>query len=258
MPGQSGLVAPGAGVVDHDGVVDTVLGVVDLGGRVGLDDVDLVAVANQLALVVQHPDGAAERPVHRVAPQQARTLVEIVRAIALADHDGAQPQHIAAAGLLDQDAGQQPADAAEAVEHHVLGLRQRLAHGADVVADHLLEIIPRRASGGLLLVPDGELADIDMGRTQIHAGQCLDHREGVEFRQFVLLDLAHETVRLHQIGDRPVDHVAAVHVEGDVVLPIQPADQRNHGLGQRLARFPVLEEVLRLRSFHLSGSPAAN
>ena len=255
VPTEAGFVAPGTGIVDHDGVVDAISGVVDLRGRVCLDDLDLVAVADQLALFLQHPDGAPEGPVHGVPAQQAGALLEILRAPTLAHHDRPQAQGIAATGLLDQDARDQPPDAAETVQHHVLGLGQGLAHRADVIADHFLEIIARGAAVGVLLIAHGELADIHVRRPQIHLCQRLNHGEGLELGQLVLLDLAHEAVGFHQIGHRPIDHVAAVHVEGDIVFTIELADQRNHGLGKGLPGLPVLEEVLRLRSFHWRVSP---
>ena len=76
--GQALAVAPLAGVVDHDGVLDAVLGVVDLRGGVGVDDVDHVAVGDDGVLFLVDRDGAVEGAVDRVAAQQAGALDEVV------------------------------------------------------------------------------------------------------------------------------------------------------------------------------------
>ena len=91
----------------------------------------MVPLAMMVLFFLVDGDGAVEGAVHRVAAQQAGALDQVVVA-ALAHHDGAQPQLFAAAGVLDQDAGQQAADAAEAVEHDILRLaQQRGAPGVD-------------------------------------------------------------------------------------------------------------------------------
>ena len=69
------------------------------------------------------------KAVHRIAAQQAGTLLQIPVATA-AHHDGAQAQGVGGAGALDEQTGQQAADAAEAVEHHV----GRGGHGTAVQA----------------------------------------------------------------------------------------------------------------------------
>jgi len=90
-----------------------------------------------------------------------------------------------------------------------------------------------------------------MGWPQIHARQRLDQRVGFKFRQLIVLDLTHIAVRLHDVGDRPVDQVLAVHIEGYVVFPVQLANQGNHAFGQGFTLFPVLEKVVGLRSCHV-------
>src|SRR5690606_35850451 len=119
--GQARLVTPYPGVVDDDGIVDPVGGVVDAGRIAGVDHLDLVAIGSQGVVFFINGDGALEGAVHRVPAQQAGPLGQVVRG-ALAHHDRAQAQTIAGAGLLYHDARQQAADAPEAVEHHITPL----------------------------------------------------------------------------------------------------------------------------------------
>ena len=72
--GQALGVAPAAGVVHHQRVLDAVGGVVDGGGVVRVDDLDLHAVGGDGVGFLVHPDGALERAVDRVAAQQAGAL----------------------------------------------------------------------------------------------------------------------------------------------------------------------------------------
>ena len=72
--GQALGVAPAAGVVHHEGVLDAVGGVVDRGGVVRVDDLDLDAVGRDGVGVGVHLDGAFEGAVDGVAAQQAGAL----------------------------------------------------------------------------------------------------------------------------------------------------------------------------------------
>ncbi|MNC72085.1 hypothetical protein D3C75_1230920 [compost metagenome] len=56
--------------------------------------------------------------MHRVAAQQAGAFLQIPLATAT-HYDSTQAQGVGGAGALDQQPGQQAADAAKAVEHHV-------------------------------------------------------------------------------------------------------------------------------------------
>ena len=115
--GQASLIAPAAGVVHHDGVVDAMCGVVNGGRVVRVDDLDQGAVGEDRAVFLINGDRAFEAAVDRVAAQQRSALDDVIIR-ALADHDGTQAQAVAA--TLDENASQQAADAAKAVEHYVL------------------------------------------------------------------------------------------------------------------------------------------
>src|SRR5690606_10094026 len=70
-------IAPLAGVVDQQGILDAVPGVVDGSRIVGIDHLDQVAVGGDGAVFLVDDDGAVERTMHRVATQQAGTLGQI-------------------------------------------------------------------------------------------------------------------------------------------------------------------------------------
>ncbi len=142
---QAFFVAPRAGVVDDDGVFDAVLRVIDARGRVRVDDADDVAVRDDAVVLFVDTQRSLERTVHRVAPQQARALDEILLTC-LAYDDRAQEQLLAAAGLFDQQTRQQSADASEPVQHHVLrSLERRYVTADDLSTGRLHEVHRRRA-----------------------------------------------------------------------------------------------------------------
>ena len=76
--GQALGVAPAARVVHDERVVDAVRGVVDRGGVVRVDDLDLDAVGGDGVGFLVDPDGAFEGTVDRVAAQQAGALGKVV------------------------------------------------------------------------------------------------------------------------------------------------------------------------------------
>lgn len=158
--------------------------------------------------------------MHGVAAQQARALLEVVLA-ALAHDDGAQPQAEAAAGVADEDAGEEPPDAAEAVEHDIgrLVLRPRLER-RDLLAGVLLEA----GLGGV----DQDAAEVE--RDAAHAELVDDAQDG-----HGVLDAKHALahppcplVGLQDLDRRLVDELLPVHVRDDVALPVQAAEDR-HG-----------------------------
>ena len=67
---QPGLVPPPTGVVDHDGVGDAIVGVVDAGRVVGVNDLDFGAVGPNDVVFLIDGDGAVEGAVHGVPAQQ--------------------------------------------------------------------------------------------------------------------------------------------------------------------------------------------
>ncbi len=111
-------VAPLAGIVNQDGVVDTVGGVVDLVRRAGINNADQVAVGDDAVFLFIDRDRAAEVAVHRVATQQAGTLGQVV-ITTLAHDDGPQPELVATPDFVHQDSCQQPADTAKAVKDDI-------------------------------------------------------------------------------------------------------------------------------------------
>src|SRR3989344_1905075 len=82
-------VAPYAGVIHQQGVLDAVLGVIHLGRVLRVDHLDQVTVGGDGVVFFVDDDGAVERTVYRVATQEARALGQVVLG-ALAYHDGAQ------------------------------------------------------------------------------------------------------------------------------------------------------------------------
>ena len=115
-------------------------------------------------------------------------LARLTRSLSepLADHDGAQAQAVAAAGLLDQEAGEQPADAAEAVEHDVGAGAVVGAALADNLgefgAEELLQAARRRPRPVLL----GEAGDVDRRGAEVELGQGLQERGGLLEAQLLL------------------------------------------------------------------------
>ncbi len=236
-------VAPLAGVVDQDGVVDAVRRVVDGRRVVGVDHLDLVAIGDDPVVRLVDRDRALELTVDGIASQQRGTLDDVL-ARTLADDDGAQPQTVAGSGLLDEQPGQQTADAAEAVQHDVA----RLA-ALDLVG-------PRGAgdgSGGELrlgeaavigLVGRGEHADVDLGGAEIERGEGLEERQGLGDRELRAVDLPGESVGLEDAHHRLVHQGAAVQEDGDIPLAVQLPDDRDHRLRDFLAVHPVGERVV--------------
>ena len=228
-------VAPAAGVVDHDRVVDAVPGVVDAGRVGGVDDLDQRAVGQDRVVLLVDGDGALERPVHGVPSQQAGPLDDVVGGPAAHD-DGAQSQALAAAGVLDQDAGEETSDPAEPVEHDI-GARARVgALQTDDVGQFLAQEVVEAPAGFVTAVGQVQPGQVDRRGAEPQPGERLQHRQGLLEGKFDVVDLPGEAVRLEQPHHRLVDQAAPVHAGDDVVVPVQPADQRDHRLRQC---FPV-------------------
>ena len=153
-------------------------GVIDLGGRIGVDDLDVVAIDDQRRVFFINGDAALEGTVHRVATQQAGPLFQII--LAATHHDGAQAQQVTAAGLLDHDARQQAADTPEAIQDDVLRVA---AHAAFDVATDDVGQLTLEEGGDVRLVRalegDGQLADVDVGRAQVELDHRAHQREGI-------------------------------------------------------------------------------
>ena len=110
--------------------------------------------------------------MHRVAAQQARALDDVV-VRALAHDDGAQAQALAATGVFDQDAGQQPPDAAEAVQHNVGARALVEAMLADNRAEFFSQVGIEGDVGGARPVPHGETGQVERGSAQIQVAEGL-------------------------------------------------------------------------------------
>ena len=247
VPAHARFVAPCTGVVDNDRVVDAVALVVDPVRTVGVQHPDDVAVGDEAIVLFIDPQCPQESPMHRVAPQQGRALAQVVRGL-LAHDDGLQPQLMAAADLLDQQASQQTADAAEAEQHDILGFLERW----HVPADHLRAFAPdefHRLDAtvfGFVHETGCQLAHIDMRRPQVELRERFADGIALELRQFVMGHLPHIAVRLHDLDDALVVQCPAVTV-GHHVVAIQAPDDGNHRLGQGFALFPIGKIVIETR-----------
>ncbi len=240
--GQPRLVTPDAGVVNDQRIVDAVGGVVDVGRAVGVDHLDEGAVGDDGTAFCIHLDGAVEGAVHRIAAQQAGTLLQIPVATA-AHHDGAQAQGVGGAGALDEQTGQQAADAAEAVEHHVgrgghgTAVQGRCQLGAQIVLDagFILVILP---------VAHGQFAEIDFGGGGVQGDDGAQEREALLDGQRGALVAANDPVGLEDIDGGGVLQRASV--EGDLypLLSVEATYQGLHGFGELLALLPRLQVVL--------------
>ncbi len=243
-------VTPLAGVVHQQGVLDAVLGVVHRGRIVGVDHLDQVAIGGDGVVRLIDGDGAIEGTMHRVATQQAGALDQIVVGT-LAHDDGAQAQAVATTGLLDQDARQQAADAAETVQHDV----STLVPGSSVTLVGDLgqlfahELLEAAAVAGVLVLGD-QLAEIDRGCAEVHLAHGLEDLEGVVHRQLGLVGdaVTGETVRLEDGDHRTVDQATAVDRSHHVVVAIQLTNQRNHRFGEGFAVNPFTKTLVGLLS----------
>ncbi len=159
-----------------------------------------------------------------IAPQQTGALGQIVFRPTAANHNRPQPQGIATAGFFDQHTSQQAANPAKTVEHHISGLEIRLGV---VAADGFTLLSQKIVDGGAfrhLAVLDGQLADIDSRRPQLHARQPFHDGEGFRYRELFLLDKTHEPMRF-QYGNHRSVHQASGKNGGDhAMLTIQLAD----------------------------------
>ncbi|RMS61115.1 hypothetical protein ALP65_04682 [Pseudomonas aeruginosa] len=242
-------VAPLAGVVDQQGVLDAVLGVVDRRRVVGVDHLDQVAVGGQRVVFFVDGDGAVERTMHRVPTQQAGPLDQVVLG-ALAHDDRAQAQAVAAAGLLDQDTRQQATDAAEAVEHDVgafAGIAVLLTgHFGQLGLDEVLDA----AAVTFCLELGDHLAQIDGSGTQLELAHRLEDRERLVNRQLGVIShaMTGETMRLHDRDHRAVDQTTAMDRGHHIVIAVELANQRDHGFRDGFTIDPFTETLVGLLS----------
>ena len=226
---QALLVAPAARVVDDDRVADAVRRVVDRRGVVGVDDPDERAVREDRARLLVDRDRALEGPVHRIAPQQARALDEVVLAAATHD-DRAQVQPGTVARVRDQDAREQPPDAAEAVQHDVGAARGR---GRAVRGgEHLAEVVAERPPRTVQLEVAQQPRDVEGGRAGVELQQGIQHLLRVLERQHRARDVVSVAMRLDDADRRLVDEASTVDRGHHPVLAVETADERDELLGE--------------------------
>ena len=239
--GEALLVAPPTGVVDDDRVVDAVLRVVDARRAVRVDDLDQGAVGEDGVGLLVDGDRAGEGAVDRVATQQARALDEVVLR-ALAHDDCAQPQAVAATGVLDEQPGEEPADPAEPVEDDVGALLRVLAAPADDVGQlGAQEVLEGDVAG--LEVTAVETSDVDRGRTEVEGRERLEHGEGVVEGELDV-DATSEAVRLEDVGRGLPEERSAVDRGDHAVLPVEAPHEGDHRLGLGLAAGPLGEVAI--------------
>ena len=78
-----------------------------------------------------------------------------------------------------------------------------------------------------------------MRATEVQRRQCFYNGESIEFRQFVLFDLTHKTMRFHDVDHGAAVELLPVNIGVDIVFTVQFTDQRNHVFRQRLALLPI-------------------
>src|SRR5699024_1795491 len=237
---QALTVAPHTGVVDDDGVVDAVLGVVDLGRLVGVDDLDRGAVGPDDVVLLVDPNGAVEAAMDGVAAQQGGTLLQVVLGV-LTDDDGTQARAGLLGALGEQNAGQEAADAAEAVEDDVGG--RAVTAGADDVGELLLEELIDGGSvseiATLVLECGGQGAKVRGDGVQVELCDALEDRHGVRDRQVVVDDATCEAVLLQNVGLSNVDELATEDGRHDVLFAAELPEQRDHLFRQGDALVPI-------------------
>ena len=240
--GETRIIAPDAGVVDDQRIVNAVGGVVDVGRAVGVNHLDEGAVGDDGAAFHIHLDGAVEGAVHRVAAQQAGAFFQIPVATT-AYHDGAQAQRIGGAGTLDQQAGQQAADAAKAVEYHVGRLRH-LAAAKGRCQSRLQIVLDPRFILMILPVTHRQLAKVNLGGGGFEGNDGLKQGEALLDGEGSALVAADDPVGLEDIDGGGVLQRAAVEGDLDPLLSVEATNQGLHGFGELLALLPRLQVVL--------------
>ena len=239
--GQAFHITPLTRVVDHHSIVDAVLGVIDGVGIVGVDHLDEVAVGDDGIFFFIDSDGTGEGTMHGITTQQAGTLLQVTLA-RFTHHNGFQAQTVTGAHLFDQQTGQNTADTAKAVEHHIGGLRHA-ALVAGRFGQLCAHILFNRQAAIIFFVLYRQLADINAAGAQIELGNFLKHRKSVDNRQLGIFNLLDETVCLQDLDNRLVDQGTAVNGGGDVLFALQAANHGNHGFCDFLAILPASEMV---------------
>ena len=217
-------VAPAAGVVHQQSVLDAVLGVVDSGRVRGVDEANRNTVSDDGAVLLVHLNNALERAVNRVALQQGCTLDQVPVTV-LTDHNSAQVQARTQrrGGTLQQNTSQQATNTTKAVQHNVLLLRlvTLVVHGGT----QLLGQPHGQLGGASLVVCLVQSSNVNRARAQVQLNQGANQLEGVRGVQGRTVDVGYEIVQLQQLNDRLVDQAAAVNAQHHAVLAVQLTDE---------------------------------
>ena len=180
--------------------------------------------------------------MHRVAAQQAGAFFQIP-VTTTAYHDGAQTQRIGSAGALDEQPGQQAADTAKAVEHHVGRLRH-LAAAKGRCQSRLQIVLDPRFILMILPVADCQLAKVNLGGGGFEGNDGLKQGEALLDGEGGALVAADDPVGLEDIDGGGVLQRAAVEGDLDPLLSVEATNQGLHGFGELLALLPRLQVVL--------------
>ena len=217
-------VAPAAGVVHQQGVVDAVLGVVDSGRVGGVNEANRNTVSDDGAVLFVHLNNALEGAVNRVALQQGCTLDQVLITV-LTHHNSAQVQARAQrrGGTLQQNTSQQATNTTEAVQHNVLLLRliTLVVHGGT----QLLGQPHGQLGGARLVVCLVQSSNVNRASAQVQLNQGANQLERVRGVQGRTIDVGYEIVQLQQLNDRLVDQAAAVNAQHHAVLAVQLTDE---------------------------------
>ena len=102
---KSFCVAPYAGIVDNNSVINTKRGVVDCARVVSMDELNNITVRNHAIILFVRPYGALKRTMDGVATQKFGSFFEVFFRV-LAYDNGPEPQLIAPSCFLDEEASQ--------------------------------------------------------------------------------------------------------------------------------------------------------
>ena len=110
-------------VIDNQGVVNTVLGVVNIFWLIGIDNLDEIPVGNNRAVFFIDRDMPIEWSMYRIATQQTGPFAQVTVA-STTHHDGFEPKRVTGRGTFDHQARQDATDTAEAIQHDIARLIQ--------------------------------------------------------------------------------------------------------------------------------------
>ena len=170
---QGGFVPKCAGVVNHQGVVDAVCGVVNFFRTACGNQVNGSSIHHQGLVFHVGLYGARKCTVHGVHAEQGGALFNRQR-IAAAGNNGAQPQLLALAFLSQQLPSDQTANAAKSVQHHIHGLVCMVGFGKGGQFS-CQETVALQVGGTFALPFYRQTTNVNAGRGEVHTAQSLGH-----------------------------------------------------------------------------------